>query len=148
MVAGMALFLGGCHGGSKMMARNEPGLDPSVGGTAIAGAADPTAPAASSPAWVDRHPLFARPRDIYVSTPSRSKLVKGAAATVVGVPMGIFGEMRQIVAGNPGSRGASLAEAPGEPVSPSVLMGESPTSVSDLPPLSAELAHPDPTPTR
>jgi hypothetical protein len=146
LLAGLALLLSGCHGGNRRIAHNEPGLDPSVGGgTAIAGAADPTAPASSSPAWVDRHPLFSRPRDIYASTPSQNKLVKGAAATVVGVPVGLFGEMKQIVVGRePPSGGASLAEAPDEPFSPSVMMGEVPTTVTELPPSSAALAPLDP----
>jgi hypothetical protein len=50
--------------------------------------------------WVDRHPLFSRPREYYETTPS-NKVVKAAAATVIGVPAGIFGELRQIVVGTP-----------------------------------------------
>jgi hypothetical protein len=50
--------------------------------------------------WVDRHPLFTRPREYYETTPS-NKAVKVAAATVIGIPAGIFGEIRQIVTGNP-----------------------------------------------
>lgn len=142
-VAGLALVLSGCHGGSRRIARQEPGLDPALGGgTVVAGTADPTSPRAGAPAWVQRHPLFARPREIYASTPARNKLVKGAAATVVGVPVGLFGEMRQIVAGRPPGASGSLAEAPDDSISPSVMMGELPTSVSEIPPESAMTGDP------
>ena len=48
--------------------------------------------------WVDRHPLFSKPRDYY-ETSGDNKVVKAAAATVIGIPAGIFGELRQIVVG-------------------------------------------------
>ena len=50
--------------------------------------------------WVDRHPLFTKPREYYDSSGS-NRVVKTAAATVIGIPAGIVGELRQIVVGNP-----------------------------------------------
>lgn len=137
--AGLTLMLGGCHGGNRRIARQEPALDPSLGGgTVVADAANPGGSPTGSPAWVDRHPLFSRPRDVYANTPAQNKLVKGAAATVVGVPMGMYGELKQIVVGRPSSAPDSFAEAPAaDPVSPSVMMGELPTSVTEGPPGSS-----------
>ncbi|HEV3164611.1 MAG TPA: hypothetical protein VGZ22_11335 [Isosphaeraceae bacterium] len=50
--------------------------------------------------FVDRHPLFSKPREFYDNS-GNNKVVKAAAATVVGVPAGIVGELRQIVIGQP-----------------------------------------------
>jgi hypothetical protein len=47
---------------------------------------------------VDRHPLFSKPRD-YWETSGDNKVVKAAAATFVGVPVGIYGEFKQIIVG-------------------------------------------------
>jgi hypothetical protein len=49
---------------------------------------------------VDRHPLFAKPREYYEGA-GNNRLVKVTAATVVGIPAGLVGELRQIVAGRP-----------------------------------------------
>jgi hypothetical protein len=88
------------------LASNEPGLDPAPGtgpGTSIVEA--PTARPRSL-SFVDRHPIFSRPRDLYESS-GDNVIVKGAAATVVGIPAGVFGEMKQIVVGRqPDSPGA------------------------------------------
>lgn len=129
LAVGLAAVCGGCHGGNRRLARNEPGLDPSLqGGTAVAAAPEAAAPA--SPAWVDRHPLFSRPRDIYEGTASHNKLVKGAAATVVGVPVGLFGELRQIVVGTaPGTRRSAVAEAYPDEAAPSAVIGERPSAL-------------------
>jgi hypothetical protein len=54
--------------------------------------------------WVDRHPLFSKPRQYYEST-GNNKVAKTAAAAVLGVPAGIYGELKQIVVG-------TLAHAP------------------------------------
>ena len=87
---------GGCQGmGSRRVATAEPGL----GGGIEPGSSVASAPSTSS-GWVDRHPLFSKPRDMYASTNS-NKFVKTAAATVVGVPVGLIGEIRQIVVGKP-----------------------------------------------
>jgi hypothetical protein len=96
----------GCQGGPsrRTLASAEPALSPSLEpGTVIA--QSPTT-VASAPAsartltFVDRHPLFSRPREYYENGGS-NKVVKTAAAVVVGVPAGIFGELRQIVVGAP-----------------------------------------------
>jgi hypothetical protein len=89
---------GGCQSnGQRRVAASEPGLSGSVeGGSTVAAAPVPS----SSMAWVDRHPLFSKPRDMYDTTNS-NKVVKTAAAAVVGVPVGFIGELRQIVVGNP-----------------------------------------------
>ena len=89
---------GGCQSaGQRRTALAEPGLSGSVeGGTTLAATPAP----ATAVTWVDRHPLFSKPRDLYETTNS-NKVVKTAAAAVVGVPVGIFGELRQIVTGNP-----------------------------------------------
>jgi hypothetical protein len=49
---------------------------------------------------VDRHPLFSKPRDYWESS-GDNKVVKAAAATFVGVPVGIYGEFKQIIVGAP-----------------------------------------------
>ena len=49
---------------------------------------------------VDRHPLLRKPKEYYDNTNS-NKVVKTAAAAVVGVPAGIVGEIKQIVVGAP-----------------------------------------------
>ncbi len=85
--------------GQKRVAASEPSLSGSVdGGTTVAA----TPPPATSLTWVDRHPIFSRPRDMYETTNS-NKVVKTAAAAVVGIPVGFVGEIRQIVVGNPNS---------------------------------------------
>jgi hypothetical protein len=97
----LAAWLGataaGCHGPpARKTAAAEPGLnDP---GTTVVEA---TPPAGSSLSWVDRHPLFSKPRDYYESS-GNNTIVKTAAATVIGIPAGIIGEIRQIVVGAPG----------------------------------------------
>jgi hypothetical protein len=90
----------------RKVASGEPGLSaPIEPGSSVAGARGPGAVVASpvpgtTVSWVDRHPLFSRPREYYETTPS-NKVVKAAAATVIGVPAGLFGELRQIVVGAP-----------------------------------------------
>jgi hypothetical protein len=105
-IAGLALLLSGCHGGQKrpLFASAEPALDPSLTDGPVIAATPPP-----SVTWVDRHPLFSKPRDVYEGTASNNKLVKGAAATVVGVPVGLVGEFRQIIVGrDPVPRTAAL----------------------------------------
>jgi hypothetical protein len=50
--------------------------------------------------WIDRHPLFRKPGEVYDATPG-SGLAKGLKATFIGVPMGIGGEVKQIIVGCP-----------------------------------------------
>ncbi|GAC1474604.1 MAG: hypothetical protein NVSMB9_25290 [Isosphaeraceae bacterium] len=89
----------GCQSGSqRRVASNEPGLgDPLEPGTSVVEA--PVKPARST-AWVDRHPLFSKPRDYYDKS-GNNRVVKTAAATVIGIPAGLLGELRQIVVGAP-----------------------------------------------
>ncbi len=67
---------------------------------------EPIEPAATSTpktvGFVDRHPLLRKPQQYFNDTNS-NKAVKTAAATVVGVPAGIVGEIKQIVLGKPSS---------------------------------------------
>jgi hypothetical protein len=97
------LAAAGCHssGSRRAAAPAEPALSSSVGGgddrTII------EEPPARSVSYVDRHPLFSKPREYYENSTSNSSIVKAATATFVGVPVGIFGEVRQIVVGAPPS---------------------------------------------
>jgi hypothetical protein len=50
--------------------------------------------------YVDRHPLFSKPRDYWESS-GDNKIVKAGAATFIGVPVGLYGEIKQIVVGTP-----------------------------------------------
>ena len=45
-------------------------------------------------------PAFLKPRD-YWDTSGDNKIVKAAAATFVGVPVGMYGEVKQIIVGTP-----------------------------------------------
>lgn len=99
VVAGMA----GCHGGGGGFhrgLRSEPGLVlPDDGAGAIT---DPVVvePAPAQVGVVERHPLFRKPMEYYNSS-GDNVVVKAAAATVVGIPAGVLGEVRQIVVGRP-----------------------------------------------
>lgn len=88
----------GCHSSPspRPIASAEPSLStPGESGSTIVQAAPP-----HEITWVDRHPLFTKPREYYDSS-GTNPVVKTAAATVIGIPAGIFGEMRQIVTGSP-----------------------------------------------
>ena len=50
--------------------------------------------------FADRHPLFTKPRQ-YWDTSGDNKIVKAAAATFIGVPAGVVGEVKQIFVGAP-----------------------------------------------
>jgi hypothetical protein len=94
--------IAGCQSASpRKIASTEPGLS----GAVEPGTSTVEAPArpASTITWVDRHPLFSKPRDYYDSSGS-NKVVKTAAAAVIGIPAGIYGELRQIVVGAPGEQ--------------------------------------------
>jgi hypothetical protein len=106
----LALLVTGCQSSIPRrrpggLAANEPGLDGSANGSssgAGSGSSIVEAPPARtrSISFVDRHPLLYRPRDLYESS-GDNVIVKGAAATLVGIPAGLFSEMRQIVVGRP-----------------------------------------------
>jgi hypothetical protein len=93
------LVLGaGCHSGAspRPIASTEPGLiAPADPGATVVQNSPPR-----EITWVDRHPLFAKPREYYDNS-GNNKVVKTAAATVIGIPAGIFGEIKQIVVGKP-----------------------------------------------
>ncbi len=92
---------GGCQSASRRsLPSQEPGLSSGYSGGPAA-VVEPPAPTQPT-SFVDRHPLLARPKQVYDST-NNNKVVKTAAATVVGVPSGIVGELRQIFIGEPGA---------------------------------------------
>jgi hypothetical protein len=57
-------------------------------------------PPARTVGVVERHPLLSKPREMYEKS-GNNTVVKVGAATLVGVPMGIYGELKQIVVGRP-----------------------------------------------
>jgi hypothetical protein len=86
----------GCHGtGSTRVASTpEPSLSGAIdNNTAVAEASPP-----KTITYVDRHPLLSKPRDYWESS-GDNKIVKAGAATFIGVPVGIYGEIKQIVIG-------------------------------------------------
>jgi len=93
------VLLPGCQASQSRraaLAANEPRLS---------AAGDPApsvvqAPPPKTVTVVDRHPLLSKPREYYDSS-GNNQFVKVAAATVVGVPAGIVGELKQIVVGHP-----------------------------------------------
>jgi hypothetical protein len=94
-----AVAITGCQSGAPRRVATEPSLSgPLDPGTTVV-EAKPVHPS-QSVTWVDRHPLFYKPRDYYESS-GNNVVVKTAAATVIGVPAGIFGELKQIVVGTP-----------------------------------------------
>jgi hypothetical protein len=111
LLAGLSMALAslaGCQSGStgsykRSAARPvEPGLatsgDPAEPGVIVE---KPLPPPRA--AWVERHPLFSKPREVYDNAGS-NKVVKVAGATIVGIPMGIAAELKQIVVGTPTSQ--------------------------------------------
>ena len=106
VVACSVIGLSGCRsGGGSRTAKAEPSLsgvtnDDIIISDAPSVAAAPPAGASGSSAYVDRHPLFSKPRQ-YWDNSGDNKIVKAAAATFIGVPAGFVGEMKQIVVGVP-----------------------------------------------
>jgi hypothetical protein len=78
--------------------------EPSISGAVDRDAAVADGSVTSTPdrtvSWVDRHPIFSKPRDYWESS-GENKVVKAAAATFVGVPVGFYGEVKQIIVGAP-----------------------------------------------
>ena len=99
--AGLALLATlslGCHGTGSTRVSSAP--EPSISGavdnnTAIAETNPP-----KTVSYVDRNPLLSKPREYWDSS-GNNKLVKAGAATFIGVPVGIYGEIKQIVVGTP-----------------------------------------------
>ncbi|WP_422926375.1 hypothetical protein [Singulisphaera sp. PoT] len=98
IAVGLLAVASGCRSGpsSRSVASSEPPLA-AVGepGTTVIDAPPPR-----TVTWVDRHPLFSKPRQYYESS-GDNKVVKTAAATVIGIPAGVVGELKQIVVGTP-----------------------------------------------
>lgn len=87
----------GCQtSGSRKATTPEPGLTmtPDSNGNIA------EAPQAKAVTYVDRHPILSKPRD-YWENAGDNKIVKAGAATFIGVPAGIYGELKQIVVGTP-----------------------------------------------
>lgn len=98
LLALLVLSMSGCRtsGAPRRVVTTEPalsGLD--AEDMALLGT-----PPAREVTYVDRHPILSKPRD-YWETSGDNTLVKAAAATFIGVPAGIVGEIRQIVVGSP-----------------------------------------------
>ncbi len=90
----------GCRSGgsSRTVVTTEPPMAGPAGSDVVAeGAPNPPVRTVSA---VDRHPLFSKPRE-YWDTSGNNTIVKAAAATFVGVPVGIYGEVKQIIVGVP-----------------------------------------------
>ena len=94
----IAVTVAGCQGTSSRRSTSAP--EPGLSGTTDPNGAVAEAPAPKTISYVDRHPLFSKPRDYYESS-GDNKIVKTAAATFVGVPVGIYRELKQIVVGAP-----------------------------------------------
>lgn len=95
-----ALIGSGCQGTSMRrpgaLASAEPSLNTELGSPSTV----VEVPAAQGITIVDRHPLFSKPREYYENS-GDNRFVKTASATLIGIPAGIVGELRQIVAGRP-----------------------------------------------
>ncbi len=97
----MALVASGCTGGpeKRTLASSEPALvTPGDSGVSIVERPKPVP--GTTVTVVERHPLFSKPKQYYDETNS-NKVAKTAAAAFIGVPAGIYGELKQIVVGVP-----------------------------------------------
>jgi len=92
----VAVAIAGCQATNSRRAAPEPGLS----GTTDPNGTVAAAPAPKTVSYVDRHPLLSKPRDYWESS-GDNKIVKTAAATFVGVPVGVYSELKQIVVGAP-----------------------------------------------
>jgi hypothetical protein len=97
----LILAVAGCQtsGSRRAAAPVEPSLSSSVGGDEDRTIIEE--PPAKTVSYVDRHPLFSKPREYYENSTSNSSIVRAATATFVGVPVGLYGEVKQIFVGAP-----------------------------------------------
>jgi len=96
-LSALILTVAGCHGsGSRRSSAPEPGLSGALDSGGTVAEATPS----KTVTYVDRHPIFSKPRD-YWDNAGDNKIVKAGAATFIGVPSGIYNEMKQIVVGAP-----------------------------------------------
>jgi hypothetical protein len=79
----------------------DPPLSSNVGGIGVEEKTIIEEPPAPTLGYVDRHPLLSKPREYYENSTSNNKIARAAAATFVGVPVGIYGEVKQIFVGAP-----------------------------------------------
>jgi hypothetical protein len=99
LLSAVILTVAGCHGRG---ARRSSAPEPALSGALEDGQAGPivdSAPA-KTVTYADRHPALSKPRE-YWENSGDNKVVKAAAATFIGVPVGLYGEMKQIVVGAP-----------------------------------------------
>lgn len=98
LTGAMLVAAPGCQGVGqrRSVAVNEPALDHPMAEGDLVVEAPPQRPMT----FVDRHPMLYKPRDYY-ETSGENPVVKAAAATLIGIPAGVLGEMRQIVVGKP-----------------------------------------------
>jgi hypothetical protein len=92
----------GCKSNSsstRTVVSPEPSISSAAGSDSVIVEGNPPPPV-KTVGVVDRHPLFSKPRDYWESS-GDNKIVKAAAATFVGVPVGMYGEVKQIIVGAP-----------------------------------------------
>lgn len=101
LAASLIVLATGCQSGTagRRVATAEPSLL-APGESAASGSTVVSTQPPRELTWADRHPLFTKPREYYDNSGS-NRVVKTAAATVIGVPAGIIGEFKQIVTGTP-----------------------------------------------
>lgn len=98
LVVLLAFSATGCH--RKQFVRNQSiSMNPPLVSTNPM-MSDPMMGAPRGVTFVDRHPMLRKPVEYYESS-GPSSVRKVAAATFIGVPAGLLGEMRQIVVGCP-----------------------------------------------
>ena len=101
-LCGVALLgASGCQSGmppKRTIASREPSL--AMPGDPQPGVVVQKPAAGGAVAFVERHPLLYKPKEMYENS-GNNTIVKVAGATLVGIPVGIFGELRQIVVGRP-----------------------------------------------
>lgn len=100
------LFAGGlvialCSGCAQLNKRQHIAtMEPPLEGGVVVGEPVVDGSAPRPVTFVDRHPVLAKPRDIYNKS-NHHKVVRVAAATVVGIPVGVVCETGQIIKGCP-----------------------------------------------
>ena len=102
VVVMVVLATAGCQGTGSRRTASAP--EPALSGALDSGGTLAETRPAKTVTVVDRHPLFSKPRD-YWDTSGDNKIVKAAAATFVGVPVGMYGEVKQIIVGRRRNRG-------------------------------------------
>jgi hypothetical protein len=102
LIVGIYGMSSGCQSPStaRTVVSPAPPVASAAGPDGIVVDKDPAVTPAKTVTVVDRHPLFSKPRDYWESS-GDNKIVKAAAATFVGVPVGVFGEVKQIIVGAP-----------------------------------------------